>query len=275
MVNVYLHGWLGRKFGKEWIGLAATTVSEALHAIDINHGGKFRAYLGMNPRKEYKIKLGRRFIDDDNEVVGPCGKDDIHLLPVIKGRNSGWGKVFAAVAIVALMIWNPASIFATGGGSWGAFSAGATLTGTGVIAASTAAALAMGGVSQLLSPKVGFDATANSSESGPNSSSFGGNAETVRQGFPVPVAYGRVLINPLPISVSIYHEDHSSMGILPPPEAGVSVGEDAGNYAVPPNNPVSQTITVPGVSTLYLGNFNNTAPFVGPLPPTIPNRNQP
>lgn len=44
MKTIYLHGRLGQKFGKRWT-LAVDSVSEAMHAIDINLKGEFQNIL--------------------------------------------------------------------------------------------------------------------------------------------------------------------------------------------------------------------------------------
>jgi len=254
MVNVFLHGMLGRKFGKEWRGIHASNASEALHAIDINTKGLFRQYLAQHPQRQYKIKIGERFVEEDVEVTGPSGNQDIHLTPVVKGRNSGWGKIFAAIAIVALMWWNPGGWAAAGG----MFQLSGSLTAAGTIAASASAALFIGGVSQLLAPKVNFDGPKDQRRA--NSFTFGGNVDAVRQGHPVPVAYGRVLINPLPISISFFHEDYTAGGIATPPDVTSTTDENytSSTTAAPPNNPVGQLVSVSANTPQYFGKYTDT-----------------
>jgi predicted phage tail protein len=264
MVNIYLHGMLGRKFGKHWT-LEVSSVAEAIHAIDINLGGKLRSYWSQNPRKEYRVKIGDGFVMESIEIQGPCGKGDIHIMPVLKGRKSGIGKILMAVALVALIIVNPANMF------W----AKGALTAWGVAAATAATSLALGGVSQLLAPKVGFNNTTDSSN--PNSFTFGGTTDTIRQGLPVPVAYGRVLINPLPVSISLFHEDHTAGGTTPPPTVDVDTNTnfqpEAGSP--PPSSPVGQNVTVTTSANLYLGTFATTATNNRLGPSVIPSQSSP
>lgn len=275
MVNVYLHGMVGRKFGKIWEGLKVSSASEAFHAIDVNTNGEFRAYFAQNPEKKYKIKVGKNFIQENVEATGPCGKQEIHILPVIKGRNSGFGKVFAAIAIVALMAWNPlgwayATSYGAGfGGLTAAAGAVGGLTGAGLVAGGVAASLFLGGVSQLLSPKVGFATTTDASHS--NSSNFAGNVGTVLQGNAVPVAYGRVLISPLPISISLIQEDYTVGGTNAIPDVTTNGDSsfDIGNGS-PPINPVGQNVKVTSNNNLYLDSHSNTTSNTNLGPQTIP-----
>lgn len=271
MVNVYLHGMLGRKFGKEWLGINAKSAAEAMHAIDINLSGQFRSYLAQNPHKEYKIRIGESFVHEEVEVKGPCGTQDVHIVPLIKGRNSGIGKIFAAIVIIALMWWNPGG-WASAGGLWGGL--GGTLTASGTIAAGIAGALLLGGVSQLMAPKVSFGNTSQDTTN-TQSQDFAGNIDTVRQGYPVPVAYGRVLITPLPISVSIVTEDYTAAGILPDGNTVVLDNSFNDGGDIPPNSPVGQIITVGSNQSSYLGSFGNTitSPVIGPN--IIPNDDSP
>lgn len=265
---VYLHGMLGRKFGKEW-PLKVGSAAEALHAIDVNLKGKLRQYLGENPHKQYKIKIGNFFINDEVEAKGPAGKQDIHIMPVIKGRNSGLGKIFAAVAIFTLIAlsgpagWASSSWLLSGSATWGG------------VAAMVGASLALGGVAQLLAPKVGYDNASTDSQR-KNSFDFGGNIATVLQGNPVPVAYGRVLVNPLPVSVSLIYDDYTAGGIVPPSPDGTEITESNFNTNAdsPPNNPVGQTVNTFNNNNTYLQTFDSVGgskmvttdtPFIPPI----------
>lgn len=281
MVNVYLHGMLGRKFGKVWEGMHVSTASEALHAINVNVDGKLRAYFAQNPTKEYKVKIGKTFVEEKVEISGPCGNQEIHILPVIKGRNSGLGKIFTAIAIIAIAyftgFYDPSEAGAFGGiGGAGVTGTGA-LTFSGTMVASITAALLLGGISQLLTPKVNLD---NSTTSNQGSFAFGGNINTVQQGVPVPVAYGRVMISPLPISVSYFNIDYTAGGTVTTDPQDGNVGTDAGfdgtqADGTPSNTIVGQSLSVSTKNNLYLGGFGNTSanPSLGPN--TIPAQTSP
>lgn len=284
MVTIFLHGMLGRKFGKEW-KLEVTSIAEGLHAIDVNTNGAFRTYFAENKTRQYKMRLGEHFISEEIEVKGPCGRQHIHIVPLIKGRNSGIGKIFAAIAIVALLAWNPAGwayAAETFGSGLSGLGAAATtvggLTGAALIAGGVAASLFLGGISQLLAPKIGFD-TNSSDGSRASSFDFNGNVATVQQGNPVPVAYGRVLIHPLPISVSQFYEDYTAGGVAST-SATVTTNQDAGfdgsaNNGNPALNPVGQNVTVKSSTNLYLNNFSDASSTKSIGPSVIPGQSTP
>lgn len=210
MKKVYLHGYLGKKFGKLW-ELDVHSVSEAVRAIDANTKGALRDYWTKDGRnKKYQIKLGDYAITSETELDPPCGEGtDIHIVPYIAGRSSGFGKILAAIAIVTI------AYFTLGGGSALAGKAGeAAGSGWfGMTAADTAsmfymigAQLVIGGIIQLLTPVPNFNTNAGNNSS---SNIFDGNSLRAQQGDAVPVVYGRMLLGPIPVSVSIINQDRS------------------------------------------------------------------
>lgn len=203
LVNIYLGGKLGKLFGAEWnLYLTNPSPAEAIRAININTGGKLKAYLrGEAAQKYYKIALGRK----DNllgkeELKNPTGKNDIYILPTIKGKNSGIGKIIAGVVLIALTVATFGAAGPLAGGLWGVTAA--TWTGIGI---GLGASLVLGGISQLLAPTPSFNAigaTSNSDTESRGSNIFQGNASTTTQGGAVGLVYGRALVAPMPISIS-------------------------------------------------------------------------
>lgn len=209
-VKIHLGGHLGRLFGADW-ELFVSSPAEAIRAIDANLKGALKQYLNTKGRdKLYKISLGRKEngVDEDG-VRGPCGQQDVYLLPVIKGRNSGVGKILAGIAIIAL-------VFATGGAALGAGGSlfGITAGTVGTIGLGIGASLILGGISQLLTPSPSFNADSQGDSRGSNL--FQGNATTVSQGGAVGLIYGRIAVTPMPISLSVTSFDQSAPGSIAP-----------------------------------------------------------
>ena len=180
-ITVHLGGRLGILFGKEW-RLNVSSPAEALKAIDINTKGGFRRYLSKDTSKEYHICIGNKAKEGSitkEELKNRVGQNDIYVLPVIKGRNSGWAKIIAGVILIIVGAILDAY-------SYG--SAGNTLIGFG-------ASLVFGGITQLLT-------SAPKQNQQLQSFNFQGNASTAYQGSAVPVFYGRYLVSPIPICVS-------------------------------------------------------------------------
>ena len=140
----------------------------------------------------------------------------IKIVPVLGGAGGGGvGKIIAGVALVALAIINPFGAAAIG--TFGGAAIGVS-TAVGVIGAT----LALGGVSQLLSPtpQIGQigpasmspgglrTTTTEGSEMDPQESySFSGIQNTSRQGLPVPIVYGETIVGSVVISAGIDTDD--------------------------------------------------------------------
>ncbi len=196
-VRVIIGGELADVCGAaEWnLHLSRPCPAEAIHAINVNTGGRLRKYLNtVGAARYYRIALGR----EDNplgreELAQPTGKNDIYLIPVPEGQEKGWQKIVVGV-ILAIVTYGAATPAIAG------------YLGTSVAVMQTvgyglAASLILGGVTQMLTPTPSFDST-TTSDDGRGSNIFGGNASTVFQGIPLGLVYGRALVAPLPISVS-------------------------------------------------------------------------
>jgi predicted phage tail protein len=191
MTNIYLTGKLGKLFGEKWT-LEVQSPAEALHAININTKGKFSEYLEKNKNKYYKIGLqNKKQLITAEEIKIKTGKNDIYIMPTIKGSNSGAGKILAGIVLLVAAY----------------FTGGTALAFLQVPLASAGASLVLGGIVQLLTPVPNFDNNSGGNEDGRQSTLFQGNASTIFQGGAVGLIYGRALVAPMPISLSINNND--------------------------------------------------------------------
>lgn len=220
LTTIHLGGKLGQLFGKRW-DLMVNSPAEAIRAIDINLKGKLRAYLTKQGiSKFYKVGVGNKdALLGERELANRSGRSAIYISPVAKGKNSGLGKIIAAVAIAAFVISNPFG--------WAAFAIGSTMATTGVgamIGLSLSASLLLGGVAQLLTPAPNFN---NNPEGGETRGSnlFGGNASAITQGGAVGLVYGRALVTPMPVSISFDNKDQA----MPEIDIGGFCTRDDGN----------------------------------------------
>lgn len=193
LTKIYLTGRLGQLFGKEW-ELDVFSPAEAVRAININTKGKFREYLEKHKDKFYKVAIqNKKNLLNKEELANRSGHSDIYIMPALKGRSSGIGKILAGVALIALT-------FATAG-------AAAALLGVtkGVIVGvglSLGGSLVLGGITQLLTPTPNFGANAGDNSEDRQSTLFQGNAASIFQGGSVGLIYGRGLVAPMPICIS-------------------------------------------------------------------------
>jgi predicted phage tail protein len=201
MIRINLHGKLGEDIGESW-DLEVSSVAEAFRAIESNTR-KFRRWILkyaneyeyeilvdksslFSERPDFKsiqeIKNSELFINLDNKI------QVIDVVPCIIGGGGVakivTGVVAIAAAVVIGVFFPPLIPLAIGIG----------IAGLGLIAA---------GTSELLSkppPNVPFTAQqvnpigGEGESGGPTSYLFNGPVNTVGEGGPVPVGYGRLLI---------------------------------------------------------------------------------
>jgi predicted phage tail protein len=206
LTTVYLVGSLGKRFGEKWT-LDVTSVAEAIRAIDINTRGAFTAYLrGPAAKRAYKVAIQKRTNTIAAEdIPHRSGRSTIYIMPTIRGRNSGTGKIIAGVVLTALAVVSqqyyllPYTWGLVGTAGWAA--AGTIVTGFGI-------SLITGGIAQMLAPKPRTPGAPNEQEQA-QTTSFSGNDTAIAQGGCIPVVYGRMLVSALPISITVENNDVS------------------------------------------------------------------
>jgi len=145
----------------------------------------------------YKVSVGTYALTAD-ELHDPAGQQEIKIVPVLTGAGGATGRIIAGVALFAI------ATFATAGG--GAIFGTAFAKNLGLLAAAqgVGAALALGGVAQLLTPVPVVPTTGPDTQQDPRKSySFSGIQQTSRQGVPVPVVYGETLVGSVVISSGV------------------------------------------------------------------------
>lgn len=205
LTPIHFVGSLGRAIGHTRLDLDVQSPAEAVRAVNVLTNGKLEQYLrGPGAKKMYKIALQKKTntIDPEQEIGHKSGRSAIYFIPTINGRNSGAAKIVAGVVILALAWYNPAG-WAYVAGQAGA--AGGGLTALGSIAVGFGVSLVLGGITQLITPAAKGFTSSNSEQK--NSTTFAGNALAVVQGGCVPVVYGRALVSPIPISVTVENND--------------------------------------------------------------------
>jgi len=199
MIRVNLHGKLGEDLGESW-DLEISTVAEALRAIEANTGKLRRWVISNNDNYEYEILINKSnlfsekpdfksvediknsefFVNLNNKIqvidIVPCMVGAGGALKIITGAITVLG------AVVVGVVFPPALPLAIGVG----------IAGLGLIAA---------GTSELLSkppPSIPFTAQQvnpiDGDNGGPTSYLFNGPVNTVGEGGPVPVGYGKLLV---------------------------------------------------------------------------------
>lgn len=183
LVDVYLHGEMGRLFGREW-KLAARSPSHALRLIEANSKGlldwirsKASKYTHYAVICEFEDGSRKRLSDEDY-LLNQGKLKRLHFAPITKGAGGKNGGILRAVVGVVLIV--AGSYF---GQPW------AVQMGIGML---------LGGISQMLAPKPKKREIADRR----TSHFFNGTEQTESQGAPIQLIYGRCLVQGMPISVS-------------------------------------------------------------------------
>ncbi|WP_230486502.1 tail assembly protein [Morganella morganii] len=195
MVKIELGGVLGKTFGKTHQRLIRTT-SEAIRALCCTITG-FEQFLNTSKSRglTFAVFRGKKNIGED-DLGFPVTGDVIRIMPVVIGSKRGglFQTIFGAVLVAAAVFMS--------GGIGAAFAAGG-MTG---FMATTGAVMMLGGIIQMLSPQPNGIAMKDQGENKP-SYAFGAPTNTVSQGYPVPIGYGKRRIGGAVISAGIYVED--------------------------------------------------------------------
>lgn len=195
MTKITLHGNLSEKVGRKVWNLSVSSVKEAIRAIESQSKKLYKAFIS-NDKKDIKYRIlinGKDFLFDESKNVNSAEGlnaselamalpkiKTIDFVPVFEGAGGGGDDggtdaksiiaIVAGIALIAFSFGNPALIMA----------------GIGLIAA---------GVTNLLTPKPKFDDFEEiESGGGKKNELFSGPQNTIKEGGPVFVGYGRLLI---------------------------------------------------------------------------------
>ncbi|HBL9021550.1 TPA: tail assembly protein [Enterobacter hormaechei] len=186
---IKLSGSMAQRFGRTH-HRALTSASEVFRALSNTIDG-FDAYLREARAKglDFVIFRDRRNIGHEEfELLGPG--DELRIIPVIRGsKRAGVFQALLGTALVAAAIWMPGVSIAASN-----------------LMFSVGAAMAVGGVVQMLSPQVAGLRMRQDPDNKP-SYAFGGPVNTTASGNPVPLLYGQREIGGAIISAGVYAED--------------------------------------------------------------------
>jgi predicted phage tail protein len=196
-IEVQPGGYL-KKFGNH--KFLVNNPAEAIKAMLMQVKGFEAAFKGAEKKGiKFAVRTEKRDITAPEQLH--MGKPKIlKLIPKYAGgKNSAMTFLAVAVIIAATVFTAGAAGF--GAGAW--FAAGST---SAAIATSIAVSLAIGGITQMLSPQPDGLSTRTDPDN-KASYAFGGPVNTAAQGVPVPVFYGYREVGGAVISASVVSED--------------------------------------------------------------------
>ena len=207
LTTIKFHGELGKAIGREIWKLSVNSVSEAMKAVQ-EQTKKLYTNLIENDKKNIKYRVlinGKDFVHDTSkninelegvehsELVLKRDLETIDVIPIIEGAGDSFGDVFTTIIGAVLVV---ASFFVAG-----PMGAALLMAGIGLMAA---------GIANLLTPMPEFEDFRQIEGGGRPSYLFTGPANTVREGGPVFVGYGRLLVGSHVIQSSIETKDQKN-----------------------------------------------------------------
>ena len=192
MTRILLSGSLAKACGREHFKKLETgTTKEAFDALTHTVPG-FEDFIRDSARQgqRYAIFRNRENVGEDKFTLS--GTTEIRIVPVISGSKSG-GLFQTVLGVVLVVAGAVASAFGQG---W-----------IGVPLMQIGAAMAIGGVIQMLSPvpKTPSQQEQSGTENKP-SYLFNGAFNSTQQGLPVPVVYGHMLVGSSVVAIGTWAE---------------------------------------------------------------------
>ncbi len=217
MRKVYLDGEMAQKFGSEFT-IKAVSMADVFRCLEGNFP-EMREYLIDCHEKDigFLCQEGSEALQDEEELLLSLGDGDIYISPQPAGSKSGFGKILAAIAIVALvaiaggaaLALANASAAAAGGATTSitlgsALAAGASGI-VGQLAIGLAINLALTGIQQMMAP----DPSVDTPDTGEDSYLFRGAEQTTLEGDPVPVLYGQLRVPGRTIGFEVRNKENT------------------------------------------------------------------
>jgi predicted phage tail protein len=207
MKVVKVYGALRKRLGQCRFQFEADTPAQAIKALCANFPGLDKWLIDSEQDGVgYRITIGKERIGEAEAgaLLLPWSERDVFsITPVIAGAGQGVGQVLAGIALIALSFVSfGGTAFAGAGGAGGLAIFGGAATAWGSAALfGVGSFLLLGGVAQMLSPAPTFSGLERGKEAARlESFTFSGITNTVQQGMPVPICYGRCYIGSAVIS---------------------------------------------------------------------------
>jgi predicted phage tail protein len=189
--TIRLHGWLGKRFGKQF-RLDVASPAEAVRALCSQLAGFQKAL--TDDVHGFRVRVQKTALVE-KELQYPFGASEtLHLVPAVSGSGGkgGIGQIFLGIALIAASFLFPPAF---------------TLFGVAVAPAlaSFGFSMILGGVAQFL-----FAPPSSKVKERPEnkpSYAFNGPVNTVQQGNCVPVLYGELIIGSQVVSAGLFTED--------------------------------------------------------------------
>jgi predicted phage tail protein len=217
MRDIYLHGALGRQYGRRW-RLDVASPAEAVRALMVLRP-PLRQALRVG---DWRVVVGRPHLAnaiDPAFINMRLGSQPLHLVPATRAAgNSGFGKIAVGVALIGATVLTAGLAAPAAVGTFAALGAEVAVGGVGLgftygSVALLGASMVLGGVGALLTTPPaaapgGATATAPRPADRP-SFLFNGVVNNSQQGAPVPLVFGTHLVGSIVVSSGLSAEDQA------------------------------------------------------------------
>jgi predicted phage tail protein len=178
MLTVKFYGELRRLYGISWT-LDVNSPAEAIHALCVQLNG-LRNYFVDHATDHFLVRGNHDYVAEELHYPQPEGV--LKIVPVVEGSGAVGRIIAGAVMAVAGGVM---TFYGVPGG---------------VQVMAMGVALALGGIAELIAPRAPGTATPEQAGNTP-SLAFNGAVNTMGQGGPVPLGYGRMLVGSQVISI--------------------------------------------------------------------------
>jgi predicted phage tail protein len=207
MKVVKVYGALRKYLGQCRFQFEADTPAQAIKALCVNFPGLDKWLLDSEQDGvAYRVSIGKEKIaaDDLSPLVMPWSEREVFsITPVIAGAGRTGAMIGIGIGLIALSFLVPGL---GAGATLAQAEVAATIFGTQMSAMAAAsfaigASMVLSGIANLISPTPTFSAMERGKEASRlESFTFSGITNTVQQGMPVPICYGRTYIGSAVIS---------------------------------------------------------------------------
>lgn len=192
LTEVRLYGHLARRFGRVF-RLDVRTPAEAVRALSSQLAG-FRQHLIDRNEPGYRVYSGRDPVTS-TRLHDPSGRATIRIVPVTAGAKSKAFGIILGVGLIAASFFLPITPLVAG------FDISASS-----LALNLGISMTLSGVSGLLAGSPRSTPTSQERPDNLPSYAFNGAVNTVGQGGPVQVVYGRAVVGSQVISAGLHAE---------------------------------------------------------------------
>tara|TARA_B100000941_G_scaffold210805_1_gene154436 strand:- start:3016 stop:3621 length:606 start_codon:yes stop_codon:yes gene_type:complete len=194
--KVKLYGELAKFLGQKTFEAEVHSAAQAIRFLVVNFP-QLEAHMAD---RYYKVSVGDWEIKKE-ELNYPNGQEDIKIVPIVGGEGGrGTGRFLLGIGLIGAAILLPGAAPVLGASG---FTAAAGTAGFTAIVGNIGIALALTGLSQMLTPVENI----KEEEQDPRRSfNFSGIQNTSRAGVPVPVIYGQTMVGSIVVSANIENE---------------------------------------------------------------------